>query len=387
MPRPLALALVATLLASCSRYPKVDPVYGRQVIPSQRTGSLGAIVPRDGSPPPPQYYEQGAGGQQGSVPAAPGTTGDPLAPADGFGFRGSSSRTEVPDSGTSSGWNRPGTSSSPSTGSATGIPPRATGPDDYLRKATPDSSGYGPSRYESPPAGSGAPSATPSSNFVPAAPTSGGSGFSTPGSGSVSPPPSGADTWNSGSPYRSTSYDREAGANERSSPSAGGAGSAGQYQTTASRTTGRGGVVDIMDLPSRGEMHPYETSGSGGVQPAGYAAFTAPGEASSPAPASASVSSKIDGSQDQGPYGFDPGYRWIKGHLEYSPTSRRWKLRYIPITGITDQHGGSVMLEDSPAIAQMRPGEAVMIEGQIVGEGESGSFAPLYRAERVSRLQ
>ena len=111
MLRPLALAFVATLLASCKSYPKVDPVYGRQTIPSQRTGSLGGLVSRDG-PPGPQYYEQpGTGaGSQNSVPAAP-AAGNDLAPPGGFGFQGSSSRTVIPDSGNSSGWSRPGTSS------------------------------------------------------------------------------------------------------------------------------------------------------------------------------------------------------------------------------------------------------------------------------------
>src|SRR5438309_279426 len=114
MSRPLALALIAISLASCKSYPGVDPIYGRQRIPPQRTGTLGAIVPRDGATPPAGYYDNGPGaggsGAGGSLPAAPGSGGDPLAPPGGFGFQGqgASSRTVVPDSGSSGGWNRPG---------------------------------------------------------------------------------------------------------------------------------------------------------------------------------------------------------------------------------------------------------------------------------------
>jgi hypothetical protein len=139
--------------------------------------------------------------------------------------------------------------------------------------------------------------------------------------------------------------------------------------------------VDITDLPARGALHGDTATAYAGVQPAGYAAFAAPRDAD--------LASGVNGgsANDEGPYGYDRGYRWLKGRLEYSPTSRRWKLRYIPITGQTDQYGGSVMLEDSPALQEMRRGDTVLIEGQIVGNGETGSFAPLYRAERLSRLQ
>ena len=61
---------------------------------------------------------------------------------------------------------------------------------------------------------------------------------------------------------------------------------------------------------------------------------------------------------DPGPYGYDPSYHWLKGHLEYSPTNQRWKLRYIPITARIEQYGGSVMLEDSPALKDLHRGDA-----------------------------
>src|SRR5262249_49477566 len=152
----------------------------------------------------------------------------------------------------------------------------------------------------------------------------------------------------------------------------------------------------------RGTLHPDDDLLSPGARPAGYAAFAAPSETSqrvasaaatpgyaSTTAASAAASLPATGSSadDPGPYGYDANYRCLKGHLEYSPTNQRWKLRYIPITGRTDQYGGSVMLEDAPALKEFQRGDAVMIEGQIVGDSEAGSFAPLYRAERISRIR
>ena len=143
-----------------------------------------------------------------------------------------------------------------------------------------------------------------------------------------------------------------------------------------------------MDLPPRGALHPdddtLDATRSDRAKPAGYAAFAAPSETTQRVPVATAAALPAD---DPGPYGYEPSYRWLKGHLEYSPTNQRWKLRYIPITGRTDGYGGSVMLEDSPALKDLHRGDAVMIEGQIVGDSEPGSFAPLYRVERVSRIR
>ncbi len=377
MSRPLALAFVATLLAGCKSYPKVDPVYGRQTIPSQRTGSLGAVVPREGTPPPPQYYDQGAPAQ-GNLPDAPGA-GNNLAPPGGFGFQGSSSRTEAPDSGASSGWSRPGTSGEAGVGSASGIPAR-TGPDDPSRRSAPGNSTYGQSRYDNPPGGLG----SPPSGSIPPLPTNGSGAIPPRANDFPAAPGSGADNWSpgTGTPYRSTGYDRVATPEPRGASSDGQRGVTRDLSSARPRPVGRGEIVDIMDLPARGSLHPDDASFNREVRPSGYAAFAAPQETAVRPSADAS-SSVAEGDT----YGYDPSYRWLKGHLEYSPANQRWKLRYIPITGRTDPYGGSVMLEDSPALQEMRPGDAAMIEGQIAGDGEPDSFAPLYRVTRISRLR
>jgi hypothetical protein len=362
MARPLALALVATLLASCKSYPKTDLIYGRQVIPSQRTGSLGSIAP---GTPPPQYYEPGSGSGGNNLPAAP--SADDRAPPGGFGFQGSSSRTVTPDSGSSSGWGRPGATSDFGN-SGIRAPSRATGPDDFSRRPAADPSGYGPSKYENPQPGA----SSSGSNFAPPAPSSGGSPFGSSRDSGVPPSPSGADNWRPDTPYSSTSYERTGGSYDRNV--------SGGWGSASASSARSGEVVDIMDLPARRASGPDSTPYSR-VEPAGYTAYAAPLDG-----AERSAPRELPSAGDEGPYGYDRGYRWLKGRLEYSPTSRRWKLRYIPITGHTDGYGGSVMLEDSPALQEMQRGDAVLIEGRIIGNGETGGFAPLYRAERVSRL-
>lgn len=87
-------------------------------------------------------------------------------------------------------------------------------------------------------------------------------------------------------------------------------------------------------------------------------------------------------------FGYDPQYRWVKGQLEYSEVGRRWKLRYIPIDGATDDHGGSVLLPDGTEMGDLRPGDYVTLYGQL-GEHEENSkgFAPLFYADRIEPLE
>ncbi|MBX3412136.1 MAG: hypothetical protein KF708_05405 [Pirellulales bacterium] len=87
-------------------------------------------------------------------------------------------------------------------------------------------------------------------------------------------------------------------------------------------------------------------------------------------------------------YGYDPQYRWVKGQLEYSEVGRRWKLRYIPIDGATDDHGGSVLLPDDTDMGDLRPGDYVTAYGQLGEYDESSKgFAPLYYADRIELLE
>jgi hypothetical protein len=86
-------------------------------------------------------------------------------------------------------------------------------------------------------------------------------------------------------------------------------------------------------------------------------------------------------------YAFAPDYAWLRGRLEYSQTSRQWKLRYIPIDGQTDQFGGSVVLPSSPSLEAFKPGDQVAVRGSLAAPGPgSGSFSPLYKLNQVEAL-
>ncbi len=150
-----------------------------------------------------------------------------------------------------------------------------------------------------------------------------------------------------------------------------------------SRPTRSDGLMDLMDLPPAG------TSGStkprfidGNVRQA-----VATEEVSSSTEGGRSVESKKVASQsslDRARYGYDPQYKWLKGKLEYSQRDRRWKLRYIPISGETDDYGGSVVLDDESRLSGYERGDFIKVHGQIgrAAEEEKG-FAPDFQISRV----
>lgn len=86
-------------------------------------------------------------------------------------------------------------------------------------------------------------------------------------------------------------------------------------------------------------------------------------------------------------YGHDPDYAWLRGKLEYSQSERRWKLRYIPIDGATDEFGGSVVFSDSSLLAGYERGDFVEVRGQLgdVTPGDGG-YAPDFKIREIERF-
>lgn len=155
-------------------------------------------------------------------------------------------------------------------------------------------------------------------------------------------------------------------------------------------------IVDIMDLPD-GRTVPESTETlppQSGVQLASATA-EADGQATEVRFASLETPVAIDSPLDNAAetadenarYGYDSQYGWLRGKLEYSPVKKRWKLRYIPIDGATDEYGGSVVLSDASVLGGCERGDFVEVRGQPAGreDGPTG-VAPEYDVSSLKRL-
>lgn len=136
-------------------------------------------------------------------------------------------------------------------------------------------------------------------------------------------------------------------------------------------------VVNIVDLPK-----------VGGSTASGFRIVSGTDADTASTPVVAAVSQEPAGqfAPAAGSYGFDPSYAWLRGKLEYSQIDRRWKLRYIPVDGTTDQYGGSVVIANEAALAGAERGDFVAVRGRVTGTEEGQGFAPLYEVTALERL-
>ncbi len=102
------------------------------------------------------------------------------------------------------------------------------------------------------------------------------------------------------------------------------------------------------------------------------------------APAASGSSSRIEVRAERPNYDYARDYGALRGRLEYSQSSRQWKLRYIPIDGATDSYGGSVILPSSPALSAFKAGDLVAVRGSLAGQTvATRDFSPLYELESI----
>jgi len=97
-------------------------------------------------------------------------------------------------------------------------------------------------------------------------------------------------------------------------------------------------------------------------------------------PAPTSTPAEVPGAT----YGYDPDYKTLRGKLEYSVATRRWKLVYLAPDGPIDEYGGSVVLPDPAQLNGFEAGDFVTVQGTFTPP-TSGSGAPMFAIQRIKR--
>ena len=83
-------------------------------------------------------------------------------------------------------------------------------------------------------------------------------------------------------------------------------------------------------------------------------------------------------------YGYDPDYKTLRGKLEYSATSRRWKLIYLPPDGAIDEYGGNAVLPDPSQLEGFEGGDFVTATGTFAPPTAGGGSAT-FAIQRIKR--
>jgi hypothetical protein len=92
----------------------------------------------------------------------------------------------------------------------------------------------------------------------------------------------------------------------------------------------------------------------------------------------------LPGDRPGASYGYDPGYKNIRGKLEYSVTSRVWRLRYLPSPSPTDSNGGLATIADPGQLSGFESGDFVTVRGTFSPATAGGSTATL-AIDRIQR--
>lgn len=148
-------------------------------------------------------------------------------------------------------------------------------------------------------------------------------------------------------------------------------------------------------LPTDSAMKPIATSSTptssstssappGILQVSAAMPLAADAKPAGPATVSPSASVNYPGDHPGLTYGYDPGYKKLRGKLEYSVNTRLWRLRYLPTTGPIDAYGGEVVIADGSVLNGFEAGDYVAVEGKISPPSASSSAAT-YAINRIKR--
>ena len=92
-------------------------------------------------------------------------------------------------------------------------------------------------------------------------------------------------------------------------------------------------------------------------------------------PVSAAVERKVHGT-----YGNGPDYGWLQGVVDRHYRGH-WYLRYCD-PSVEDKNGGKVCLADDPRLSQLKDGDVIFVEGEIVQEKEPVDRGPWHHYPR-----
>ncbi len=85
-------------------------------------------------------------------------------------------------------------------------------------------------------------------------------------------------------------------------------------------------------------------------------------------------------------YGYDPQYRWLRGQLEFEPTSQQWQLRYLPGQGSSDQFGGRLSIANPVVLGNLQPGDHLQVQGRLDSRQiRPTTTVPVYTISAVQR--
>lgn len=83
------------------------------------------------------------------------------------------------------------------------------------------------------------------------------------------------------------------------------------------------------------------------------------------------------------PFAHDAEFTWLRGVLRFDPSSGAWMMIYSDNPSEEDEHGGKLLVADSPLLEQFKPQAVVLLRGGIDEEQSASAGRAVYRADVI----
>lgn len=87
------------------------------------------------------------------------------------------------------------------------------------------------------------------------------------------------------------------------------------------------------------------------------------------------------------PYAHDAEYKWIRGVLRFDAGSGVWTMTYSENPSADDEHGGKLLVADTPNLESYKPQAVVTLKGEVDAQQSTSAGRAVYRADTIEQLE
>lgn len=83
------------------------------------------------------------------------------------------------------------------------------------------------------------------------------------------------------------------------------------------------------------------------------------------------------------PFAHDADYTWLRGVLRFDDSTGNWTMIYSDNPAPDDEHGGKLLVTDSPLLEQFKPQAVVLLRGEIDQQQSAVAGRAVFRADVI----
>ncbi len=85
-------------------------------------------------------------------------------------------------------------------------------------------------------------------------------------------------------------------------------------------------------------------------------------------------------------YAYDGHYHWLQGRVQFDDQLQRWQIQYSTSPSATDPYGGRITLSQHNELIKCRPGDVIIVRGEVVEDTHDDAGKPVYKVNQIARV-